>query len=294
MNSFQPDQFKRLQPIHLIENCLKSNVRPDGRSLHDARPIRSESGSISSAHGSATVSFGNTSVVCGIKFEIAEPELIRPNQGFIVPNVDLGPMCCAKYRAGPPNDESQLLSSRLRDVLLSSDLLPSESLVIEPGKFVWVVYIDLVCLSNDGNLFDPLLMSATMALKNARKPLVRYDPDENKVALENPESPQSAPLQIDASIHSSSFAIFDNSLILPDPTLFEEEYAAGFLTIVIDHKSQIRHVWFSGDNHEHHHLYTDDNAPLAPHVVAAGGVLQYPKILEFCYDFAKKKKSNSS
>lgn len=41
------------------------------------------SGSISTADGSALVRLGETTVVCGIKAEIAEPELDAPTTGFI-------------------------------------------------------------------------------------------------------------------------------------------------------------------------------------------------------------------
>ena len=40
-------------------------------------------GSISTAEGSALVRMGDTTVVCGVKAEIAEPELDRENEGFL-------------------------------------------------------------------------------------------------------------------------------------------------------------------------------------------------------------------
>jgi len=40
-------------------------------------------GSISTADGSALVRMGNTTVVCGIKAEIAEPELDKEDEGFL-------------------------------------------------------------------------------------------------------------------------------------------------------------------------------------------------------------------
>lgn len=41
------------------------------------------SGSISTASGSALVRLGNTTVVCGVKAEICEPNLDNPDNGFI-------------------------------------------------------------------------------------------------------------------------------------------------------------------------------------------------------------------
>jgi len=40
-------------------------------------------GSITTADGSALVRMGNTTIVCGVKAEIAEPELDRPEHGFL-------------------------------------------------------------------------------------------------------------------------------------------------------------------------------------------------------------------
>lgn len=42
-----------------------------------------KSGSLGTADGSALVRLGETTIVCGVKAEIAEPELDAPDQGFI-------------------------------------------------------------------------------------------------------------------------------------------------------------------------------------------------------------------
>ena len=102
-------------------------------------------GSISTADGSALVRIGATTVVCGVKAEIAEPELDRPAEGFLgasctpffspstlvhvvgsqprlaraVPNLDLPAICSPKFKPGPPTDEAQVLSDRLNEVLVS-------------------------------------------------------------------------------------------------------------------------------------------------------------------------------
>ena len=40
-------------------------------------------GSISTADGSSLVRLGDTTVVCGVKAEIAEPDLDAPEDGFL-------------------------------------------------------------------------------------------------------------------------------------------------------------------------------------------------------------------
>jgi exosome complex component RRP43 len=82
---------------------------------------------------------GNTTVVCGVKAELAEPELDRGEEGFLgqlgflfvlegwvlrhktpVPNVDLPAMCSPKFKPGPPTEEAQILSDRLNEILTMS------------------------------------------------------------------------------------------------------------------------------------------------------------------------------
>lgn len=48
----------------------------------------------------------------------------------------------------------------------SSNVLPLSSLVIEPGKAAWVVYLDLVCLNYDGGVLDAAVLAAVAALRN--------------------------------------------------------------------------------------------------------------------------------
>lgn len=82
---------------------------------------------------------GDTTVVCGVKAEISEPELDRPEHGFLgafdawftpayltegivvhtVPNVDIPAMCSPKFKPGPPSEEAQVLSERLNEVLVA-------------------------------------------------------------------------------------------------------------------------------------------------------------------------------
>lgn len=83
---------------------------------------------------------GKTTVVCGVKAEIAEPELDNPEDGFLgecrssmgkalgvtlfvqVPNLDLPAICHPRFKPGPPTEEAQVLSDRLNEVLVRSVL----------------------------------------------------------------------------------------------------------------------------------------------------------------------------
>jgi hypothetical protein len=104
-------------------------------------------GSISTANGSALVRLGSTTIVCGVKAEIAEPDLDRPNEGFLgvfsfyslflcainiitrdstilVPNLDLPAICSPRFKPGPPTEEAQVLSERLNEALVAFVAFP--------------------------------------------------------------------------------------------------------------------------------------------------------------------------
>jgi len=75
--------FQRLHPRTYLERFLAEGVRPDGRNLEEWRTIELNVGSISTANGSALVKLGQTTIVCGVKAEIAEPELDCEDEGFL-------------------------------------------------------------------------------------------------------------------------------------------------------------------------------------------------------------------
>ncbi|GAA5850955.1 hypothetical protein JCM8547_009141 [Rhodosporidiobolus lusitaniae] len=239
-SSLTPALFKRLHPLPYLSRFLNEGVRPDGRPLgaqaneQDVwREASVNIGSVSTAPSSALVRLGKTSLVCGVTLEIAPPDLARPNEGFIVPNVDLSPLCSPLFRPGPPADGAQVLSARLRDVLLASNVLPLSSLVIEPGKAVWVVYLDVVCLNYDGGILDAAVLSAVGALKNLTLPTATWDIDANQAVCEPiTETSPGVRIPLAAEPYSISFGVFNNHLLL-DPTLFESQLCTSEITVVL-------------------------------------------------------------
>lgn len=61
----------------------KENCRPDGRELGEFRTTTVNIGSITTADGSALVKLGNTTVICGVKAELAAPAADSANKGYI-------------------------------------------------------------------------------------------------------------------------------------------------------------------------------------------------------------------
>ena len=157
--------------------------RPDGRNLNERRPISISSGNIKSADGSSIVRQGNTTVVCGIKLELAKPTPENPTQGFIVPNVTLPAMCNPSYKSGPPSAEAQSLSTFIKEVLESSSCLDLTELCPVKHMFAWVLYIDVICLDHDGNIRDAAVAGLMAALKSLKLPELVFDPETEKVSV---------------------------------------------------------------------------------------------------------------
>uniref|UniRef100_A0A8C4QB90 Ribosomal RNA-processing protein 43 n=1 Tax=Eptatretus burgeri TaxID=7764 RepID=A0A8C4QB90_EPTBU len=142
------------EPVAYYRRFLKENCRPDGRELGEVRITTLNIGSITSADGSALVKIGNTTVVCGVK--------------GVIPNVDLSPLCSARFRPGPPCEQAQVAGQFLADVITSSELVSLEDLCIQKGKLVWVLYCDLECLDYDGNVLDACSIALLAALRNGQ------------------------------------------------------------------------------------------------------------------------------
>ncbi|GAA5846385.1 hypothetical protein JCM3766R1_001179 [Sporobolomyces carnicolor] len=245
-STLTPALFKRLHPRPYLTKFLQEGIRPDARPLYDPstssaiqasdawRDASVNLGSVSTAPSSSLVRLGKTTVVCGITLEIAPPDLETPDQGFIVPNIDLSPLCSPIFRPGPPSDQSQVISSRLRDILVSSNVVPLESLCIERGKSAFVVYLDLVCLNYDGGVLDAAVLACVGALKSLTLPRAEFDVDSGETICEpvTAECPGTR-IPLGSLPCAVSFGYF-NGHLLPDPTQFESQLSTSHLTIVLD------------------------------------------------------------
>ncbi|XP_023661056.2 exosome complex component RRP43 isoform X2 [Paramormyrops kingsleyae] len=228
--------FKTAEPLEYHRSFLKENCRPDGRELGEFRTTTLNIGSISTANGSALVKIGNTTVICGIKGELTCPPSDAPNKGYIVPNVDLPPLCSSRFRPGPPSEQAQVASQFIADVIDSSNVIQKEDLCIEKGKLSWVLYCDIICLDYDGNLLDTCVVALLAALKNARLPEVTIN-KETDLAEVNTDKLH----HLNVSKHpvSSSFSIFDNTIVIVDPTVEEETLSTAMMTVVTDEDDRL-------------------------------------------------------
>ncbi|XP_050793237.1 exosome complex component RRP43 isoform X1 [Gopherus flavomarginatus] len=228
--------FKTVEPLEYYRRFLKENCRPDGRELGEFRTTTVNIGSITTADGSALVKLGNTTVICGIKAEFAQPPAESTNKGYIVPNVDLPPLCSSRFRPGPPGEEAQAASQFIADVIENSEIIMKEDLCIAHGKLAWVLYCDFICLDYDGNILDACTFALLAALKNVQLPKVTIN---EETGLAEVDLKQTNPLNIRKHPVATSFAVFDDTILIVDPTAEEEDLATGTVTIVMDEEGRL-------------------------------------------------------
>ncbi|KAI8915974.1 exosome complex exonuclease RRP43-like protein [Gorgonomyces haynaldii] len=218
----EAEVFKRVQPFEYLKRFVSGDTRPDGRTFMTARELRIQEGPISTSLGSATVRIGKTTVVCGIKGEIAQTLATEPEKGFFVPNVDLGPIAGSEFKPGPPGVLCQAVSHQIYK-LIDETVLDLSQLVIEKGERAWVLWADMVCIEYDGAILDACLASLLQALKSV------VIPDLDGMDLLE----TGKPLEIKSLPISLSFSIF-NSILLVDPTGDELQVSDGTFSIVYD------------------------------------------------------------
>ncbi|XP_072040449.1 exosome complex component RRP43-like [Amphiura filiformis] len=228
--------FKTAQPAEYYRQFLKQDVRPDGRELGEIRSTILNVGSITTADGSALVKLGNTTVICGIKAEFTTPKAEEPKQGFIVPNVDLPPLCSSSFKPGPPSEQAQVVSQLIADVIESAKVVDLETLCIQEEKLCWVLFCDMMCLDYDGNIADACMIALIAALKNVMLPSVSIDSDTGLATVSDTKTEA---LNVKAHPVATTFAVFDDTIIIADPTNEEETMVTGMVTLVVNEDNQL-------------------------------------------------------
>jgi exosome complex component RRP42 len=202
-----------------VYDLIESGKRVDGRGFRDYREISVERDIIIKAEGSALVKLGDTSVLVGVKLEPGEPFSDAPDKGIIMTNAELRPGASPDFETGPPNENSVELARVVDRGIRGSETSDLEKLCIEEGEKVWMTFIDIHALDNDGNLVDAAALGAIASLLNTRIPNERYG-----LTGEDTLSIQDTPVAV------TMVKIGEN--ILVDPNLHEENAATSKLTVI--------------------------------------------------------------
>jgi exosome complex component RRP42 len=215
-----------------IAQLISKGKRLDDRGLTDYREIKVEQGIIERAEGSARVLLGKTEVMVGTKIETGQPFPDTPNEGVLTVNAELVPLASPTFEPGPPDENSIELARIVDRGIRESKAIDLEKLCIEPGKKVFVVFVDVYVLNHDGNLIDASALAALAALLNTKMP--NYEIEEGEVKIK----PGYTQLPIRRHPITATFAKINDRLVV-DPWLEEEQIMDARLSIAIDDEGNI-------------------------------------------------------
>ncbi|KAH6628372.1 ribosomal protein S5 domain 2-type protein [Chaetomium tenue] len=194
---------------------------------------------------------------------------------LLVPNIELATGSAPQFLPGvPPTALAQTLSTRVYSLLHSTGMVGVEDLrvwskpagggedtemegagegqeeeegVKEEDRVVayWVLYIDLLFVSFDGNPFDAAWAAVVAALRNTSLPVARWDPEREMVVCSRTEKRQ---LNVKGLPVACTAAVFEEKelgevgtgvpegrhWLLLDPDRLEETLCREAITMVVD------------------------------------------------------------
>lgn len=212
-----------------IYNYLSKGRRLDGRNLLEMRELRLTPNYIEKAEGSCLAELGKTKVVAGIKISIGSPYPDMPDKGAFIVNMETMPVASPSFELGPPNEQGIEYARVVDRAIRSAEFIKLEDLVIEPGKYVYLLFIDLYPLDDHGNLLDAAFYAALGALLVTKIPKVEFD-GERPVLVREEMKPLS--LNMESMPIQLTYAKIMDKIIL-DPNYQEELIAESKLTMAI-------------------------------------------------------------
>ena len=215
-----------------VAQLISGGKRLDGRELTDYREVKVESGLIERAEGSARVRLGKTEVLVGVKIETGEPFPDTPNEGVLTVNAELVPLASPSFEPGPPDENSIELARVVDRGIRESKAIAVEELCIEPGKKVFIIFVDVYVLNHDGNLIDASSLAALAALLNTK--MFNYEIKDGEVKIK----PGYKPLSIRNYPIAVTVAKINDKLVV-DPWLEEEQVMDARLTMTIEKDGNI-------------------------------------------------------
>lgn len=170
-----------------IEDALAEGKRLDGRTPTDYREIIVEDGVSPCSSSAIRVKVGKTEVLCGVHLAVTTPYADSPDEGTFMTSAELHPMASQQFDIGRPGINAIELGRVIDRGIRESGFIDFKGLCIKSGEKVWQVFVDLIAINDDGNLFDVAGMAALIALGRARMPV--YNEEEERTEHEFTDNP---------------------------------------------------------------------------------------------------------
>ncbi len=212
-----------------IRAYLEKGNRFDGRSLDEYRDIEINFDVSENAEGSVEVKIGETKVMAGIKMDVGEPYTDSEDQGILITTAELLGMASSEFEPGPPKFEAIELARIVDRGIRESKMIDFKKLCIKKGEKVWVVFVDIYVINDDGNLIDAAALAAVAALLRTKIP--KYN--EKTETVEYGELTNKKLPIIKEYIPLTFTAHKINNQVILDPCKLEDETSEARISLAI-------------------------------------------------------------
>jgi exosome complex component RRP42 len=212
-----------------ITSLIEKDFRMDNRKLEEYRKVEIETNVTKNAEGSARCKIGDTEIIVGVKMDVGAPYPDSPDEGTIIVTAELSPLASPEFELGPPGPQATELARIIDRGIRESKFIDFKKLCIEEGKKVWVVFIDLYPINDDGNLIDAAALAALAALKSAKYPQLLQDGENYRV---NSSEHTAKKLDLKEAPVTVTVSTIGGKMIV-DPTAAEEQVVEARLSIAV-------------------------------------------------------------
>ncbi|KAL7194369.1 hypothetical protein ACSBR1_034723 [Camellia fascicularis] len=257
------DAFRSLFPLRFHERHLLESIRLDDRKLGKARDTTLALGAVASPDTFSVLYLLSwtlksfvfvQTMLAAIKMEVMTPTTESPNEGCIVIDFHMPPICSLIVWPDRLADAAPVISKPLSDTILSSGMINFRELSLVSGKAAWMAYLDICCLDADGALFDATLLAAVVAVSHSQIPVVSLNDDGKVVVISEedggklkyePVNKGKRKLKLN-SVPFSLTCILHKNYILANPIVEEESIMETLVTVVLDSSFQLVSLYKSG------------------------------------------------
>lgn len=222
-----------------ILHGVEENLRTDGRSCMEYRPMELELGVVQTSFGSARLRLANTDVLVSVKVETDTPNTSTPDIGKLEFYVACSANATPDFEGRGGDTLATQIASSLTAAYRSNSAFDASQLCILRGKRCWKLYVDVLVLECGGNLYDGVSLGVKAALWDTRLPHISNVTVDggSKVDIEVSDDVaactrlniNSAPIMVTVCrIGSSTGAA---SCLLVDPTDAEEQCCGGSVIV---------------------------------------------------------------
>ena len=128
-----------------VQQGAALNCRNDGRSALDVRNVSVEDLVFPHLNGSSKVSVGyGTDIICSIKFEVCDAIPSSSLKDLIDITFEISHSCNVRMDERRLQDHGSCAAEIVKNILVQSASIDMEVLVIVPGRYNWMMHIDIV------------------------------------------------------------------------------------------------------------------------------------------------------